>query len=204
MKAIISELEAFSYTLAHDLRGPLRVMEGYADILQSDCSDDLDDMGKQFVAKIVTAARRMHVLVTDVLAFTRLTHEALPLERVPLVALITTIVDQYPALKTLQISFPDDLPTVHANPAALSQAISNLLTNAVKFAVPGHAPEINISATEDKDWVTLSVQDNGIGIPQVDQDRIFKMLERGVGAEAYDGTGIGLAIVRQWLKLPRP
>ncbi len=197
LNTIIGELERFSYTMAHDLRGPLRVMQGYASILQSDHSARLDDMGKQFVGKIANAAERMHLLVTDVLAFTRLTHVKLSLEAVPLALLIRTIIEQYPVFKVVQIQVPASLPTVHANPAALSQAISNLLSNAVKFTPTGHAPEIVVSAEEDEEWVTLSVRDDGIGIAAVDHERIFKMLERGPDATAYEGTGIGLAIVRQ-------
>lgn len=197
LKTIIGELETFSYTMAHDLRGPLRVMQGYANILQSDYSGCLDEMGKQAVGKIGAAAQRMHLLVTDVLSFTRLTHEALPLEAVPLAGLIATIIEQYPVFKVVEIRVPSQMPTVSANPAALSQAISNLLSNAVKFVPKGHAPDVAISAQEDDQWVTLSVHDDGIGIAEIDQARIFKILERSAAAHAYEGTGIGLAIVRQ-------
>jgi signal transduction histidine kinase len=197
LKEIIGELEKFSYTMAHDLRGPLRSMQGYANILLEDHAEQLDEAGKRYVSQVAASADRLHKLVTEVLAFTRLTREALPLQPVDLVPLIEAVVEANPSLNKVGIIRPAQLPIVFGNSSALTQAISNLLTNAVKFVPPQRAPRVEISAEESDAFVTLFIRDNGIGIADEDQSRIFRMFERVRRADNYEGTGMGLAIVQR-------
>ncbi|QYM79345.1 PAS domain S-box protein [Horticoccus luteus] len=197
LKAIIGELETFSYAMAHDLRGPLRALQGYANILNEDYADKLDDSGQRFVRQIASAADRMHKLVTDVLTLTRLTRAPLPLQAVALRPLVETVIEQYPALKDARIQLSGAFPTALANPSALTQAIANLLTNAVKFVPAGRPAEVKIFAEETEREITLFVTDQGLGIPTQDQQRIFQLFERAHGTEHLEGSGIGLSIVRR-------
>ena len=197
LREIIGELEAFSYSLAHDLREPLRAMQGYTNILRDDYGERLDEIGQGYLTRIGAAAERMHRLLTDVLSYSRVTREALPLASIALQPLLQDILEQYPSLRHAQIRITGELPAVMGHQAALTQVISNLLTNAVKFMPSGRAPQVEVSAASEGDWVTLSVQDNGIGIAPEHQERIFRMFERIHSGTKYDGTGIGLAIVRR-------
>jgi len=224
LREIIGELEAFSYSMAHDLRGPLRALQGFANILRQDHGAQLDPAGRGYVARIGAAAERMHRLVSDVLTYSRVSRQALRLDAVPLQPLVLDIIEQYPPLKEAHIHIAGQLPSVLGNQGALTQVISNLLTNAVKFVPPGRAPQIEMSATANEQWVTLSIRDNGLGIAPEYHERIFRMFERIHSSEKYEGTGIGLAIVRRavgrmggvvgvesaegqgsrfWVKLPR-
>jgi signal transduction histidine kinase len=197
LKEMIGELEAFSYSMAHDLRGPLRAIRGFADILLEDYRTQLDPKGQDYLERISSSTRRMHTLISDVLAYSRISSETLALEQVPLQPLVQEVVEEHQFGKKARLRIAAGLPAVCGNRTALSQVLSNLISNAGKFVAPGTEPSIEVRANDDGDWVTLWVSDNGLGIAAEHQERIFRMFERVHGEKEFDGTGIGLAIVRR-------
>ncbi len=197
LREMNGELEAFSYSMAHDLRGPLRSMQGFANILSEDYGPQLDEQGRGYLQRISAAADRMQRLLSDVLSYSRVTRDELPLGPVALHPLLQSILEEYPTLQDTSIRIVGELPAVQGNPAAITQALSNLLTNAVKFVPPGRVPQVQVGARTDGEWVELWIQDNGIGIAPEHQERIFGMFERIPAGGKYEGTGIGLAIVRR-------
>lgn len=197
LRETIGELEAFSYSIAHDLRAPLRSLQGFSDILMTDHAEQLDAQGKGFLRRIGTAAGRMDKLIQDVLNYSRIVRAELPRERVDLEHLLRSIVETYPmfAPDKTDITLTGPFPTVLGNEAMLTQIFSNLLGNAVKFVAPGVMPRIHISAEAHERHVRVMVQDNGIGVPADQHKKIFEIFQQATSA--YGGTGIGLAIVKK-------
>jgi PAS domain S-box-containing protein len=192
-----ADLETFSYSISHDLRAPLRAMQGFSQILFEELRGKLDPHHLQYLRRIMASANRMDNLISDVLAYTRIVRSDLALVPVDLDQLVRDIIQTYPHLRAekvdLQIEGP--LHPVLGNEAALTQCISNLLGNAVKFVPIGKRPVVRVrSEIRDRD-VLLWVEDNGIGIAPEHQGRIFEMFNRL--QDQYEGTGIGLTIVRK-------
>lgn len=200
LKESLAELEAFSYSMAHDLRGPLRSLQGYASIVRDDYRDRLDDVGIKLLGRIGAAADRMQRLVTDVLSYSKVSRQELVLQPVSLTPLVADIIEQYPQLKEARVRVSDDLPVVLGHQGALTQVIANLLTNAVKFIPEDRVPEVEISAYVEGPFIVLNFRDNGIGIDPRHREKIFEMFERLHSPQEFEGTGIGLAIVRRAVK----
>ena len=197
------ELEAFTYTISHDLRAPLRTMQGFAQALQEDYTDKLDSVGQEYIQYITEGAVQMDTLIAELLAYSRLSRAQIQMQKVDL----TDVVEE--ALKQLskelqeqqaQVTVAKPLPPVMAHRSTLVQIVTNLLSNAMKFVQPGIQPKVKIYAEEQQDSIQLSILDNGIGIAPEHQERIFRVFERLHGVEIYPGTGIGLAIVRKGLE----
>lgn len=208
LSATNQELEAFTYSVSHDLRAPLRTMQGFAQALSEDYGDQLDDIAHSYIESIVEDAKQMSRLIADLLAYSRLSRTQINLQPVDLNAAIADALKQLAAEvqeKQANITVPKSLPSVLAHRTTLVQILANLLSNAVKFVPPGTQPKISISTSiytkedrrESQTWVKLTVKDNGIGIAPEHQERIFRVFERLHGVETYPGTGIGLAIVRK-------
>ena len=200
LQETVSELEAFSYSISHDLRAPLRSMEGYAQALVNDYSDKLDARGQLFLSKIADAAARLDLLVQDVLAYSRVAKGEIHLQDISLGKLVQDAVETYPQFRENgSISIQEPLPAVRAHPAYLMQCISNLLGNALKFVRPGVPPVVRIRAEEEPETETVKVwfEDNGIGIAPEHFQQIFQMFGRVHSTKQFEGTGIGLAIVRK-------
>ena len=198
LQAIIGELETFSYTISHDLRGPLRAMQGFGRILEQECRPQLGPTGQEYLRRIIDAANRMDGLTRDVLSFSRIARAELPLRPLNLERLVPDILKSYPNLQAPEVDIEIEngaLPPVMANEAVLTQCIANLLGNAVKFVAPGVKPRVRIRAEQDDRRVRLSFQDNAIGIAPEYQEKIFSIFQR-LSSE-YEGTGIGLAIVKK-------
>ncbi len=195
----VGELEAFSYSIAHDMRAPLRSMVGFSSILRSDYNDKLDSEGKDFLRKISTSAERLDRLIQDVLNYSKVVRGELKMEAIAPDRLVREIIESYPNLQppNARIIIEEPIPKVMANSAALTQIISNLLGNAVKFVARGTEPRIRIWAETRGDRVRLWFEDNGIGIEPEAQKRLFQIFQRVHRPELYEGTGIGLAIVRK-------
>ncbi len=200
LRETVGELEAFSYSVAHDMRAPLRAMQSFAQFLVDDYSDKLDEQGIDYLNRIMRSAGRLDRLITDVLSYTKILHAQPPLENVDLDRLVRDLVESFPNGLPIkpEIQIKSTLPKVVGNPALLAQCISNFLSNGVKFVSPGGTPHIEISADVMKDTsIRVSVKDNGIGIAPEDHGRIFRLFERIHPAGEYEGTGIGLTIVRK-------
>ncbi len=197
LREIIAELEAFSYSIAHDMRAPLRSLQGFSDVLLSDHSEKLDAEGLSHLQRISKSACRMDRLITDVLSYSRVVQGEWPMEPVDVEELLRGIADTYPMLATeaADIVMEGEFPRVLGSEAMLMQVFSNLLGNAVKFMPSGTKPRIRIWSEPRGERVRLFVRDNGIGIAPEEHKKIFGIFHQ-VGKK-YDGTGIGLAIVKK-------
>jgi len=195
----VGELEIFSYSVSHDLRGPLRALRGFSDLLLEEHASTLKGKAVDYLKRISTAARRMDQLIEDVLSYTRVVGKEMRLKAVDLDELVHQILESYPQLQGEEVDFgiAERLPSVLGHEASLTQCLSNLLANAVKFVAPGVRPKIKVGAETTDTHVRLWIEDNGIGIAPQHHERIFAIFERVVDREAYDGTGMGLAIVRK-------
>ncbi len=200
LEETVAELDAFAYTISHDLRAPLRGIEGFARILNEEHAGELGSAGQRYAQRIYAAAERMDQLIQDLLAYSRLSRADLELKLVDLDAVVAATIGDHQAVIAAagaKVAIERPLPAICGNRAAVSQIVANLLTNAIKFVAEGTTPEIRIHAEERGSMVRLSVEDNGIGIAEEYRDRIFNVFERLHGQEHYAGTGIGLAIVRK-------
>jgi signal transduction histidine kinase len=194
------ELEAFAYSVSHDLRAPLRAMRGLSDALVEDHIKEISLPAQDYLNKINEAAGRMDELIKDILELSRVSRGTFDLTAVEIGAAVQAAKAQLTddtERSGAVIRVESDLGKVRANPALLTQVIANLLSNSIKFMTPGRKPEIAISSRSDASSVTVTVADNGIGIEPEYQPRIFKMFERLHPSEVYPGTGIGLTIVQK-------
>ncbi|HYE99899.1 MAG TPA: ATP-binding protein, partial [Planctomycetota bacterium] len=193
------ELESFAYTVAHDLRAPVRAMTGFAAILLED-TRSLSGDSRHIARRIVDAGQRMDRLLQDLLAYSRLSREDLPLSPVDLAALCSGVLSDLRgeiAQRGADVVVRGGLPVVLGHTIPLTVALNNLLSNALKFVAPGTLPRVEIGAERRDGFVRLWIQDNGIGVPSEYREKIFGVFERLHGQEDYPGTGIGLALVRR-------
>ncbi|MDP2074134.1 PAS domain S-box protein [Hydrogenophaga sp.] len=199
LQAVNRELESFTYSASHDLRTPLRGIEGFSSLLLDEHSDQLDDQGREYLKRIQRATIHMSTLVNDLLAYSRLQQLTDHIEPVDLAAAVQAVAapfhDEIEARGgQLQVTMGDGV-AVRANPQGLAIVLRNLIDNALKFTPAGQAPQIRIEAQTLNDRVLLSVSDNGIGFDMKYHDRIFGMFQRLHRQEQIPGTGIGLALV---------
>lgn len=197
LQETIAELESFSYSIAHDMRAPLRSLHGYADVLLSDHAERLEPEAQGYLRRIYAAAGRMDQLIQDVLSYSKIGRGEIPREKIELERLLDGILHTYPmfAPDKVDIAIAAPLPPVLGNAAMLTQVFSNLLGNAVKFVGPGTKPTIRIWAETAGERVKLFVRDNGIGIASDQHAKIFDVFQQA--ETRYGGTGIGLAIVKK-------
>jgi PAS domain S-box-containing protein len=195
----IAQMEEFSYSVSHDLRAPVRAMQGYAQATLEDYGDVLGEQGREYLNHIVRSGERMDRLVRELLVYSRIARSDLRMEPVSLDRLVKDIVSHYPEMQQPQaeIKTRGSLHSVIAHEPSLTQALSNLLNNAVKFVAPGVKPEVELYSEREGDRLRLWVRDNGIGIKPEYRARLFGLFERIHIGKQYEGTGIGLAIVRK-------
>jgi signal transduction histidine kinase len=193
----IGELEHFSYTITHDMRAPLRAMQGFSGMLLSESGNRLTPASADYLRRVMNAIQRMDDLITDSLQYAKIIREHIPLTSVDPAPVLRGILESYPSLQPprTKIQIVEPLPPVIANPAGLGQCFSNLMTNAIKFIKPDKVPLVRIWAETRGDLVRFWFKDNGIGIPPEYQVRIFGMFQQL--DKSYEGTGIGLALVRK-------
>jgi PAS domain S-box-containing protein len=198
LQEINASMEAFTYSVSHDLRAPLRGIWGYVNALVEDFGPELPDGAKSYCEQIINSARRMDDLITDLLAYSRLNTTEVQLTDVDL----REVVDDVLAALDAQIkeSHADivtgGLCAVRAHAPSLRQALANLISNAIKFVPADVTPKISIYAERHAGkHVRIWVIDNGIGVEPQHHERIFRPFERLHGVETYRGTGIGLAVV---------
>jgi len=200
LEAANQELDAFSYSISHDLRAPLRAMQGFTEALLEDYGERLDSTGQDYAQRIVAASHRMDALIQDLLAYSRLSRTEVRLDPVNVEMVVDEVCGQLATeLKDRGATITVDRPLarVMAHRTVFGQVLANLLTNAVKFVAPDTPPRVRIWTELRGDWIRLGVEDNGIGILAEHRDRIFRAFERLHGVEQYPGTGIGLAIVQK-------
>ncbi len=200
LRTTIGELEAFCYSLSHDMRAPLRAIQSYSQIVLEENGANLDSQGADFLQRVIRAAERVDRLIQDVLAYTRLSRHEIVLQPVDIRKLITEIIQERPEFQSPQadIQMEGSLPPVLGHGVSLTQCVTNLLDNAVKFVAPDVMPRVRIRGDAVDGHVRLWFVDNGIGIDAEAQRRLFEMFQRVHNSgQEYEGTGIGLAIVRK-------
>ncbi len=194
------ELQAFSYTVSHDLRIPLRSLQQLARDLLDHHGTGLDEEAKTDALRIVGAAARMERQIDDLLEFSRVSRSELATEPLSVVLIVHELLGRLqrdPEFRDAQVAVREPLGWVMGHRLTLQQVILNLLTNAITFVAPGLRPMVQISAQEDGEMVHLFIADNGIGIREQDRERVFQLFERLPAAERYPGLGVGLAVVRR-------
>jgi light-regulated signal transduction histidine kinase (bacteriophytochrome) len=198
LEAANRELEAFSYSVSHDLRAPLRHIDGFANLLRKQSESRLDEQGRRFLTTISESARRMGRLIDDLLSFSRMGRAHMQLATVDQDALVATVIREgrYPANVEWQIA---PLPLVQGDHAMLRQVWSNLIDNAVKYSGKVAQPRVEIgSRTEAATGENIFlVRDNGAGFDMRYANKLFGVFQRLHGATEFEGTGIGLANVRR-------
>ena len=194
------ELEAFAYSLAHDLHAPLLAMDGFSRVFMEDHGKTLDEGGRRSAEMISDAARTMGQMIRDLLAYSRLARADLPLEPLELPAILERATAQVAgavAERQAKIVVEEPLPAALGHDATLVQVFANLLGNGIKFVPAERTPELRVRAEAANRVVRVWVEDNGIGIASEHRDRIFRVFERLHTVDDYAGTGIGLAIVKK-------
>lgn len=199
LREIVQQMEEFSYTISHDLRAPIRAMQGYANALLEDYGEKLDDTGRDYLDRISRSGNRMDRMIREILTYSRLSRSEIAVQPVALDSLVREIVQQYPGIQSSggEIEIAENLENVIGHEPSLVQVISNLLGNACKFVKPHTTPKCKVWTERTNGHVRLFVRDNGIGIKPEHQHRLFGMFERIHPESEYEGTGIGLAIVRK-------
>jgi light-regulated signal transduction histidine kinase (bacteriophytochrome) len=199
LTATIAELEAFSYSISHDLRAPLRAINGYASIVREDYGAAIDAEGQQLLLRIEGNARKMAQLIDGLLDFSRL-------GRVEAVSAEVNMHDMAKGIAgELQAEHPEsraewiiaDLPPVRGDAAMLRQVWVNLLANALKFSAQRPQPRIEVGAERRGSEVVFSVHDNGVGFDMAYAEKLFGVFNRLHAANEFPGVGVGLAIVRR-------
>ena len=193
-----TDLEQFAYIASHDLQDPLRVVAGFVELLADRLSDHDDPTVRDWMARITTTVSRMSSLVSGLLAYARAGADPAPPGPVDLDAALAL------ALESLQPAIRASDASLRCGPLGrgigregdLCQVFQNLVGNAVKFRRPGVPPAVRVDAERANGTVTVSVRDNGPGVPEQDRERAFQMFER-IDGEPYPGTGLGLAVARR-------
>ena len=197
------ELEQFAYVASHDLQEPLRKVASFCQLIERRYADHLDERGRQYIDYAVDGAKRMQVLINDLLTFSRVGRVNERQQRVELRAAVDDVIDglQYAVNDTdARIEIEDGLPTVTGDPTLIRMLLQNLIGNSLKFHAPGQPPEIEITRESDPQqpgFVLLSVADRGIGIPAEFSEKVFVIFQRLHSRESYSGTGIGLALCKK-------
>jgi signal transduction histidine kinase len=199
LEAANRELESFSYSVSHDLRSPLRAIDGYSLMLEEDYAPKLDETARRYIQTIRSGSQRMAALIDDLLTFSRLSRQALNRQQVDMTMLArraaAEVLEGQPEPKpAVNIT---DLPPVPGDPALLRQVWTNLISNAVKYSAKSSTPEVLIRAATEGRQVRYEIQDNGVGFDMKYADKLFGVFQRLHSMDEFPGTGVGLAIVQR-------
>ncbi|MFT3891074.1 MAG: PAS domain S-box protein [Anaerolineales bacterium] len=199
LAAANKELESFSYSVSHDLRAPLRAIDGYTNILLEDYETILDEEGKRICGIISRETKRMGRLIDDLLSFSRMGRREIYFQRIDMKAMVDSVLDEL--LRGVDRSRFDihvgDLQAVTGDSALLRQVWVNLLSNAIKFTSKKTRALIQVDSVESEEGVLYSVRDNGAGFEMEYANKLFGVFQRLHGESEFEGTGVGLAIVQR-------
>ena len=199
-----ADLEAFSYSVAHDLRAPLRAIEGFTDAVLEDYGDQLPEEAQKYLQLVINSSNRMEHLISDLLQYNKITRTEITFCPVDIHAAVDEALQPFDAETRSKIStFVEPGLAALAHRPTLIQAVFNLVGNALKFYPPGVTPHAEIKAFRAGDNAVIAVHDEGIGIEPRFQEQIFKIFERLHTPDRYPGTGIGLAIVERGISRMR-
>ena len=199
LQEAIRDLESFSYSVSHDLRAPLRAIDGFSDILLEDYGDKLDDDGRRYLEVVRKNTQRMGQLIDDLLGFSRLGRAPMKSERVDVAALVKDIIEDLRSYNPdREIEFVvGELPPCPGDASMLRQVFVNLLSNAVKFTKKKQLARVEVQAEPDGEFTRYSVKDNGAGFDMAYANKLFGVFQRLHRADEFEGTGVGLAIVER-------
>jgi light-regulated signal transduction histidine kinase (bacteriophytochrome) len=201
------DLENFSYSVSHDLRAPLRAIDGFVGILLEDYAPRLDAEGQRLFGVVQDNARKMGHLIDDILAFSRagrLELDPVPVDMRALVQEVWSGLTENNEGRAIELQL-DDLPAAQCDPRAIRQVWQNLLSNAIKFSRGRNPAVIQVSATEvsatDRgEFIRYAVADNGVGFNPDYAGKLFVLFQRLHGMDEFEGTGVGLAIVKRFIQ----
>jgi len=204
LKEAYNELESFSYSVSHDLRSPLRRIEGFVNILSDDYKDTMPEQSLPYLQRIVDSTHRMTELINDLLNFSRLIRQPVSNQLVHPDEIVRSVVDELLgsdlSRQTMEIMI-EDMPSCNADPVLLRQVYFNLLDNAIKYSHKKEKALIIVGANQDnKEHVIYYVRDNGVGFDMQYANRLFGVFQRLHSEKEYEGTGIGLATVQRIIR----
>lgn len=191
------ELEAFSYSVSHDLKAPLRAIDGFTKILVEDFYPSLNEDGKHICSVITDNVQKMNQLINDLLSFSSSARSKMRLSLVNMSLLVNSVINETPVVNPNLIFKVDNLLNARCDPGLIRQVWFNLISNAIKFSSKTASPLISISSYSENNKVIFKILDNGIGFNQIDADRIFEVFKRLHDYQEFEGTGVGLAIVQR-------
>jgi signal transduction histidine kinase len=199
LEAANKELESFSYSVSHDLRAPLRHIDGFVELLTKHAGPTMDEKGRRHLATISRSARQMGALIDDLLAFSRMGRVEMRKISVNLAALADEVAQDLKVdVKNRRVEWKfGQLPTVHGDPAMLRLVFQNLFSNAIKYSGPKESARIEVDAHPRNGEIVVSVHDNGVGFDPTYAHKLFGVFQRLHGPAEFEGTGIGLANVRR-------
>jgi PAS domain S-box-containing protein len=197
MEALNKELEAFSYTVSHDLRAPLRAIDGYAAILQESYQSQLDEEGQAALAAVIRNARKMGHLIDDLLTFSRLGKKPIAKAEINMQALVQeALADLQTAGHKAEVKV-GELFNIPGDYALIKQVIFNLLSNAIKYSSKVEHPVVEITSVKTGNNITFTIRDNGVGFDMSYAHKLFGVFQRLHRSVDFEGTGVGLAIVER-------
>jgi len=199
LRASNEELESFAYSISHDLRAPLRAIDGYSLILAQDYSDKLDEEGHRLLNIIRSSTRNMDNLITHLLSLSRVGRTELKYEKIDMTKMVETVFKEIASSQEMEkIEFHLTLlPTVMADFSLIRQVWINLISNAIKYSAPKEKPQINISGKKEKGFCTYRIEDNGVGFNPDFKENLFALFQRLHKPSEFEGSGVGLTIVQR-------
>lgn len=197
------QMESFCYSIAHDLRAPLRSMTGFSQLLVEEFAGQITETGKDYAGRIQHSAEHMDHLIRDLLSYGRLNTEALTQSDVDVGKVFQDVILEHEKdirERHAKVRRKGRLPVVRGNPSVVHTVLANLISNGLKFVAPGVRPQIDVSSEDSGEWTRVWVADNGIGVAPENREKIFGVFQRLHHVEVYPGTGIGLAIVAKGIE----
>jgi len=196
------ELEAFSYSISHDLRAPLRAMDGYSRLALDDYAANLPDEARRYLEIVHSSALTMSRMIDDLLRLSRLGRQALNLQSVQPGDLVRKVLESFAAeIKERQVQVSvQDMPTCQADAGLLQQVYANLINNALKFTRPCPQPRIEVGCIQRNSTPVYYVRDNGVGFDSQYTEKLFSVFQRLHSQKDYEGDGIGLALVQRIIR----
>ncbi|RYF68351.1 MAG: GHKL domain-containing protein, partial [Cytophagaceae bacterium] len=200
LRLAYEELEAFSYTVSHDLRAPLSSIKSYSEIYLEDYGDQMDEGAHAIFGKVIQATDRMSMLIRNVMQYARMSRVDLTASQIAMKGLLNQILDEALLVSDTKSNVQITVglvPDLYGDQTMIAQVFSNLIVNAVKYSRHVPQPRVSVQSYENEHEVVYSVSDNGIGIDMKQAGKVFELFQRLDSAAQYDGYGVGLAIVRR-------
>jgi len=202
LREAVADLESFAYSVSHDLKTPLRIIQGYASSLREECEKELPQKVKHNLATIVEYAEVMSGLIDSLLAFSRYGRQYLSIRRLRMRDIVErALAEQDPQLRQRAVVTVGDLPDAYGDMRLIIQVMVNLLSNALKYSRTREEPRVEVFFAGEKDGLNVyAVRDNGVGFNPLHSDRLFQVFQKLHSRAEFEGFGIGLAIVRRVIK----